>query len=423
MSSHARRAFPALCVSLLAAAPAAAGDVWQFMGAVGLNAGRTDNPTLAARKNPNFDPTNALCLPPNNPNDNANICTMKFLPAGANQGDITGSLRLDGGVAGRWDNTDFDLNYVPTAYFYQDRSYLNQVGHDLYSTWRHRYTPRTSLNFSENFHHTPEQDLDPNNLQQNNLFTLRTSRTNNTFRGAFSFMESARTTLTWSYRNVLRAFSSRDYIDSLNQDAGFEWKRQVGPHSFVTSGYEFGTFSFSQNQPGSQHHQMNVGYGFESPRGLNLTLSVGYNILVPDDSSINNSSGIYTNSSFGWQGPRLSASGGYAHGFSDGGGVYTNAQTRSSFANLRFTFTPKLTSDIAATRNVHERIDNLVAGASTSEVIRSFNGRAALNYAVVRNVGLNATYTHYLQETSSQTGAVPDVRSHRYSLGITWSFH
>ena len=58
----------------------------------------------------------------------------------------------------------------------------------------------------------------------------------------------------------------------------------------------------------------------------------------------------------------------------------------------------------------------------TSLTAGSFNGRASVSYQVARNLGLNASYTHYLQDGQGLSGAVPEVRSNRFSVGMTWSF-
>jgi hypothetical protein len=410
-----------------AAGSAMATGVWDLSGGIGINAGRADNPRFLGRlravcdkANPTtFDPNNPLC-DPNSPTFDPSTTSV------SRQAESYGSLRLTGTLAGKWETTDFNVSYSPVYTAYFGKSSLNQLGHNLNSSWQHKYSPRTSLDLDEYFNYTPEQDLDPNNLDVNALLTRRTSHTNNNFKGDLEFKKSTVTTLNWTYRYVLRGFSSSDYIDSMNHEAGFQWKRRVGRYNFVSAGYEYAVYIFERNVPGSDRHVATVGYGYASQQGFNLNLNVGYNVLLPDDPNEPNVTGTYTNSSIGWSGKKVAAAGGYTRDISGGGGAYANARSQGAYGSLRLTYTPKLTTDLTATYNVQERISGVtvVTAATTSETIRSFNGRATLNYQMTKDVGLNASYTRYRQSVPGLSGgAVPEVRSANYSLGMTWSFH
>ena len=424
-----------VCAALVAlsASAARAAGVWDFFGSVGVSAGRTDNPTLASAghlrsicdlSSPNYDPNMPPICDPNNPS--------RFTPARHRSGEVTGTLRLTGGVTAAWERSGFDLAYSPTGLFYQDRSYLDQVSHDLTSSWRHSYTPRTSLNLSEQLNYTPEQDLDPNAAQLTSLLTRRTSRLTSGFQGNLGVQHSATSGLTYTYRNAVRSFSSPEFIDTVDHHAGVHWKRRVGRHSSINSGYEYGIFEFGSvpSDPnsanagrnlGSDHHQANVGYGFESARGLHLNVSAGYNVLLPDDPDLHRSSGLYADTSVGWSGPRLVASGGYNRGISDGGGAYTNSQNENLYSNLRWTVSRKVSADLTAARSVNERLNSSSPSVTSSDVIRTFNGRATVTYSVAKNLGMNASFTHYRQALPNATTSVPEVRSNRYSIGLTWS--
>jgi len=410
---------------------AMAAGVWDFFGNVGVGAGRTDNPRLASGhlrsicdpSSPNHDPNNPPVCAPNNPN--------RFTAGGSQKGEVTGTLRLTGGVNATWSNTTFMLSYSPTALFYQDRTYLNSVNHDLSSAWHHSYSPRTTMNLSEAFNYTPEQDLDPNNVQAGSLLTRQTSRISNGFRGDVGFQHSETTTLTWNYHNTMRRFSSPEFIDSTNHNAGFQWRRRVGRGSSINSGYDFGIFTFGEtvsdpnapsNSPsGSKHHQGHAGYGFSSARGLVLSLNAGYSILVPDDSGLSRSSGVFADTSIGWSGKRLVTTAGYNRGFSDGGGAFTTSRNQNIFSNLRWMVTQNLSADLAATRSVNERVSSTSAAITSSDTIRTFNGRASVNYSVVKNLGLNASFTHYRQALPAASATVPELRTNRYSVGLNWS--
>ena len=402
-----------------------------------MNAGRTDNPRFASISvlRTACDP-NAPAYDPNNLDPVCDPNSPTFDPftrsrPSSRRGEITGSLRLTGGLKGRWDRTQFDLAYSPVASVYFERSELNDISHNLSANWRHNYTPRTALSLSEYLNYTPEQDPDPNTLQQNALLVPRTNTTNSTFRGTLGFQVSRPTSLSWSYRHVLRSFSSDDFVDSSNHNLGMQWQRRLAGRSSISAGYEYGAFSFSGGGNGAESHQASVGYGFASPRGFNLSANVGYNILRPEDPNSEDSSGLYLNGSTGWQSDRVATTVGYSRGFRDGGGAFATAETHNAYGNVRFNLTQGLSADMIVARNVHERLATSSTSSSTTssassssdETIRSLNGTLSLNYTFAQNWGLRAAYTHYRQTFDGATAtALPEIRSNRYMVGINWSF-
>lgn len=440
-----RRALAVLLVLAGASGVPLPAGVWDFFGGAGLNLGRTDNPGFAGSRvarpvcatgdlravcDPN-SPTYDETLDPNSPLYEP----TRRVSSSVRRGDVTGSVRLTGGARAQWDRTKFDIAYSPTGSFFVSRSELNQLSHNLNSTWSHNYSQRSSLAFNGYVNYTPEQDIDPNNLQQNSLLVQRTSQTHANLRGVYTIEATRMTGFSFSYGFFTRLFSSPDYVDSRNHHAGMQWRRSLGERHSVTAGYDYGIFSFSDdssttsdpNNPvtfdtGSRTHRGSVGYGFQSVRGFTAAVNVGYNILEPEETIFESTSGLYLSSTVGWSADRFGLAGGYSRGFTDGGGAFGNAETNNAYGSYRIQLGRDLSADLAVTRNVHERIILTAAGAETGETVRTVNGRTSLTYAIGKSWGLNASYNHYRQATSSIGSSLPEIRSNRYAVGLTWSF-
>jgi hypothetical protein len=422
-----------LLLTASSTAPLPAAGAWDFYGGAGLNVGRAGDPGFAGTRqaNPAYDPNSTVCSNPADPNYDA-ICRKTIaIPSSERRSSYTGSARVTGGLKGDWGDTQFDITYSPMASLYFDRAELNQVGHNLASTWRHDYSPRASVNFNALFNYTPEQDVDPANLQQNSLLVNRTSRTYGTFRGSYGFQSGPRTTFDWSYRYALRAFSSDTFVDSSAHSLGLNWRRRLGPRGFVQSGYEYGLTLYgdgpsvdpntgiSPRFTDAKHHRASAGWGLQSARGFTLNINAGYNIVVPVRTELESFSGLYTDTSLGWSGTRFSTVGGYVRALTDGGGAFSNAQSEVIHATARAAFTKSFSGDLAVSRNAHTRLAQGTAGGE--ETVRSLNGRASLNYSFARDWAVNVGWTHYRQGGGSAGGTAPDVRASRYSAGISWS--
>jgi len=202
-----------LVIGLLAPQAAEAG--WEYYGEVHAAAGVAGNPRL---------------LDPN-------------APAPDTGSQLDGGLRLLAGVRAGWDQTTFDLSYAPSGEFYLD-SNLTRVSHSLAASWSHDYTSRSSLRLAENLSYTPGQALNPGGIQRTNLPVGSSSTIANDVGLKFDFRKSARTTLSWSVSDARRLFSADSFVDSANENVGFEFRRAVARHNSFVSGYQYGVFSF-----------------------------------------------------------------------------------------------------------------------------------------------------------------------------------
>jgi len=397
-------------------------DVWSFHGGAGVNVGRTDNPEFLSRTNPNYDPNSPKC-DPNDPSydPNASVC-QPTTSSTSRQGTVTGSIALNGGLAGTWVTTAFDVSYAPSVNYYADRSGLDNASHRLTSSWRHDYSPRASLDLNEFLTYTPEQNLDPNQLQGNNVLVQRTRTTTSNFRGVFAFEKSEKTTLTWTYRYQERAFSSDDYVDNASHAASMDYRRRIGRRSSFNTGYEYGLFSYKGRYPGAEHHTAHVGYGFSTTGGFNASANVGYDILYPDDPSQKNADGIFTGAQVGYRTGPFSSTFGYTRGIRNGGGVFVTSRAANSYGNLRWEISRALSAELTATYLVNERIAGSTGAPQPDDTIRTFNGRSTLTYTFSKSWHLTASYTHYRQGRPPGVSSVPDLRSNRYSVGVSWSY-
>ncbi len=233
------------------------------------------------------------------------------------------------------------MTYSPSLNYYKRFSGLDNASHRLTSNWRHDYSPRARLSLSELVTYTPEQDVDPNRLSSNTVIVQRTTTTISNFRGALVFEKSHKTTLNWTFRSNERAFSSDNYIDTGEQEAGMEYRRMLGRFSSFNTGYDFGLFNYKGRYPGADHHNVHVGYGSGlRPRLPRRRLGVGYNVLVPDDPNQKNSDGLFTNATVGFHSGPTRGNLGYSRGIRQGGGVFAASRAANSFGNIRWDMTP-----------------------------------------------------------------------------------
>ena len=431
---------PILILCSLATGSLLASGVWDFHAGAGINAGRADNPGFVGTENPSYDPNAPQCDPNSaNPNPNASVC-QKRISATRRRSDINGSLRLSGAVSGQWAATRFDLAYSPFVSYYYDQSELSQVSHNLNSNWSHNYTARSSITINAIANYTPEQDVDPNATSTNRVYVNQTDQLSGGLRAGYSYAVSPKTTISGTYRYVVRAYGSDDYVDSTTHNAGVNWRRRVTARSFIQTGYEYGRFLYGDGPPlpasqdpnmpadpdavrgrdfDSSHHQASVGYGVEFGRGFRLTANAGYNVLHPMDSHLDDSSGLYASSEADWTGTKLFASAGYLHSLSGGSGSFTNAKADNLRANLRYVFTQKISSDMSLARNVNERV---AAGSSQqSETVRTTYARASVNWTFAQDWSASASFTRFTQDQSGQSSQSPEIHSNRWSAGLAWS--
>ena len=430
-----RRLLPILIPGCLATSSLLASGTWDFHGGAGMNAGRVDNPGFVDSDNPKYDPNSPKCDPNDAAYDpDANVC-QKRTSDSSRRSTTTGFLRMMGGVSAQWPSTRFDITYSPFASYYYDQSELSQVSHNLNSTWQHAYSARTTLNIDAIASYTPEQEVDPNGQSTNRVYVNQTNQMAAGYRAGYAYAVSAKTTISGTYRYATRTFGDDDYVDNSTHNAGVTWRRRIGSRSFIQTGYEYGQFLYgdgpSTNDPNdpnairsrdldSSHHQASVGYGVDLGRHFKVSANAGYNILQPLDSRFDSTSGLYLNGQADWTGTKLAVSTGYVHSLSDGAGAFANSEADSMRANLRYAFTPTISADLSAARNVNERI---TAGTSVDEAsVRTIYGRASLNWAFADSWSANATYAHFTQSESGTAGQAPDIRSNRWTAGVSWSF-
>lgn len=397
-------------------------DVWRFHGGVGLNVGYADNPAFVSTRNPSYDPNAPVCDPSDPSYDPSAPVCQQTTSSEERRGSRSGSLSLNGGISGTWATSSFRATYSPSLYYYRRFSGLDTAGHRLASDWRHDYSPRTRLSLSELLTYTPEQDVDPNRLSSNSVIVQRTRTTISNFRGELVFEKTHKTTLTWTFRYNERAFSSNDYIDTGEQEAGMEYRRALGRFSSFNAGYDFGLFNYKGRFPGADHHNAHVGYGMTLGPAFNAGVGVGYNVLVPDDPNQKTSDGVFTNASVGFHGGPVRGNLGYSRGIRQGGAIFAASRAANSFGNVRWEVTRDLSAEMMATYNVNQRISGSTGAARADETVRSFNGRASLIYALSPAWSLTASYTHYRQSRPPSVTLIPDVRSNRYWLGVSWSY-
>src|SRR5262245_39309610 len=435
-----RLLLPILILSCLATGSILASGKWNFSGGAGVNAGRQDNPAFVSTENPSYDPNAPQC-DPNSPSykPSANVC-QELNSATNRRGDTTGAIRLTGGVTGEWATTRFDLTYSPFATYYAEQIDLSEVSHNVNSNWRHDYTARSSLSLNALANYTPEQDVDPNGLSTNRVYVNQTDQVSGGLRAQYSFLASARTTISGNYRYVVRTYGADNYVDNSTHNAGVSWQRKITAHAFLQTGYEYGRFLYSDGAPltkepgvprdpneirsrdsDAQHHLVTAGYGLEFGRGFRTLVNAGYNIINPSDSHLEDNSGFYFNGEADWTGTKLFASVGYVHSLYGGSGSFTNSQADNFRGTLRYAFTTKISSELSVARNMNERL-----GTGTNqenETVSSTWGRTSVSWAFAQDWSASATFTQYTQDESGQgQNSAPDIRSNRWSAGLAWSF-
>lgn len=415
-----------------------AANVWDFHGGAGINAGRADNPGFYGVENPDYDPNDPRCDPNSaSPNPNADVC-RKEIAASRRRSATNGSLRVTGGVSANWASTRFDLTYSPFASYYYDQSELSQVSHNLNSMWNHAYTARSTLDMNALVNYTPEQDIDPNAQTTNRVYVNQTNQLAGGFRAGYNFAASAKTTVSGSYRYAVRTYGADNFVDSTTHGAGLNWRRRVTARSFVQTGCEYARFVYGDGPSvakvagtprdpnairsrdfDASHEQASVGYGIDVGRSLRMTANAGYNFLQPADARLERSSGLYLNAEADWNGTRLSGAAGYVHSLAGGSGVFTNSRADSMRANLRYAFTPTLSSETSVARNVNERV---ASGSNQSnESVRTIYARTALNWVFAEGWSANLSYSRFTQDQNGQGAQAPDIRSNRWSTGVSWS--
>lgn len=433
-----RHLIPILILWCFTTSTLPAAGVWKFHGGAGLNAGRTDNPGFVGTKNTSYDPGAPEC----DPNDlaydpKATVCN-KQLSATRRRSDTTGSLRLTGGATGQWAATRFNVAYSPFATLYHNQTELSQVSHNVNSTWNHSYTAKSTINMDAIVNYTPEQDVDPNAQSTNRVYVNQTDQLSGGFGAGYAFAASAKTTISGLYRYVVRAYGSDEFVDSTTHNIGVNWRRRVTARSFVQSSYDYGQFLYGDGPPipkdpnvprdpnairsrdfDSSHHQASIGYGLEFGRGFKLTADAGYNMLQPVDSHLDSTSGLYLNGQADWAGTKIAAGAGYVQSLASGSGAFANAKAESLRANLRYAFTPKVSSDISVARNVNERVAN--GTNQGNDTVRTLYARAAVNWVFAAAWSANASFARFVQDQNGQGTAAPDIRSNRWSAGVAWS--
>ncbi len=345
-------------------------------------------------------------------------------------GSLTGGLQLRGGLAATWRSSRFDVLYSPSADFYEQED-LDRVSHSLSSSWRHDYSPRGAILVTEDATYTPEQNLDPNRLDDGGVLVRRTRAASSRFTGEFAFQRTPRTRLLWRYRHSLRAYDAGELIDSSRHDAGFGLQRGFARHGFLRAGYEYALYRFSGGEPaetadaadrGAAQHLGYAGLGVDLPGGLRASLDGGYERLAPDDRARDVEGDVFVRSELGYGGRRAQAAAGWSRGFSDGGGALENAQTQQAHASVRLEMGRWLAAEIAATGAAHERVraeDDPPGGAGT---VRTFIGTAGLTWRIAGAWTAFARWSYYRQTSDLAAPAAPEIRNRRYTVGVSWSF-
>ena len=270
-----------------------------------------------------------------------------------------------------------------------------------------------------------------------------------------SFRATEKSSLAWTYRNIARIYSSDQLLDTYGNTLGTEYSRTFGPHVVVSTGYEFGIFSFSDGLPpevstafldfcvinpvdpncvtysellaqppaedqGFDRHRAYAGFGYDIPAGLHLAIDGGYDLLVYSQSGLGSVSRPFARASAGWNGARLYTRVGYEQGLDEGGGILTNAELGRGQANMRVLFTDNASLDLSVSRDVRQSLD--IDGGSTGITLTTLRGGTSFTYKLPRGWALIASYTQDRQ-TARGTSAVPAAsRANRCAMGASWSF-
>lgn len=416
-------------VLLLAAGigiPSYTGAGWEYFGEILLSAGRAGNPSLLDSDE----------------------------PASQRRGQMLWTSRLTLGARAGWEKTDFEFSYSPYGELYED-SDLSQLSHALSLSWDHHFTPRLSLGLREDFSYNPKLPTDPNGAGIGGALVSDTSIAASDFRQSLSFRATEKSSLVWTYRNIERIYSSDQLLDTFGNAFSTEYSRTFGPHVVVSTGYEFGIYSFRDGEPpevstafldfcalnpvdpncvtyaellaqppagdqGFDRHRAYVGFGYDVPAGLHLTIDGGYDLLVYSQNDFGSVSRPFARASAGWNGTRFYARVGYEQGLDEGGGILTNAEFKRGQATARVIFTDNASLDLSVSRDVRESLD--IDGGPTGITLTTVRGGSSFTYKLQRGWALIASYGQDFQ-TSRGTSSVPaEIRSNRYAMGASWNF-
>ena len=344
-------------------------------------------------------------------------------PASLRRGQGQGTSRLTLGARSAWEKSDFKLSYSPYGEFYED-SDLSQLSHALGVTWDHRFTPRVSMKLVEDFIHNPKLPTDPNGAAVGGALVPDTSITTSDFNQSLSFRATQKDSLSWTYRNIMRLYSSDQLLDTLGSAPGMEYSRTFGPHVVVSTGYEFGAFYFRDGLPSDQdqnfrRHRVYGGYAYDFPAGLHVDFDGGFDHLVFTQNDSDSVSKPFVRSSLGWSGTRVHTRLGYEQGLDEGGGVMTSAWLQRVWTEAHVRLTDRASFDLSISGDVRQSLDEVDPAAIT---LRTLRGGSSFTYRLPRNWALIAAVTHDRQ-TSTGTTAIPtEMRANRFALGGSWSF-
>lgn len=375
-------------------------------------------------------------------------------PASLRGGQMEAASRLSLGARSEWEKTDFEFSYSPYGEIYED-SDLNQLSHALGLSWDHRFTQRLSLSLREDFNYNPKLPTDPNGADIGGALSSDSSITASDFRQSLSLRATQKSTLDWTYRNILRNYSFDQLLDTSGNAFGMDYSRTFGPLVVVSAGYEFGVYSFSDGLPppvpsdletfcaaqpldpnciafttaaaqppaedqGFGRHRAYAGYAYDSPPGFHFDIDAGYDQVVFSESDSGSVSEPFARTSLGWNGTRFYTRVGYEQGLDEGGGVVTVAELKRGWADGLLRFTDNASLELSVSRDVRRSLD--YDGAPAETTLTTLRGMSSFTYKLSRAWALIAVFTHDKQ-TATGTSAVPsESRANRYGLGASWTF-
>ena len=379
-------------------AAAARAENWDFFGGVSMAGGRTDNPR--------FQSTSST----------------------ARRSELAAFLRATGGVRRQWAASRFEISYTPMSTFYED-SDLNSLTHTLGATWEHQFSQTTRLSMQEAALLSSEQVVDPNTAGSNNVLIERSRSFYSTFRANLDHQLSPRNGLNFSFRGNSRFFSSEQYVDSLNWMTGASYRRQLSERNTMTAGYDFSLLEFRYGDPNTDDghstvHTLVGGWGWSAGRGLSTNISAGYSVLDSSDPGVGSHGALYLNSQITYNSQNIwSVAGGYSRGFNTGGGAFAESLSQNAYASLRANLSLRWSAEAYLSYNMNDRVEAGATGRPFDTSVNTFTGRASLNYMFADNWSAGLTYTRFGQSQDVGTApAVPDIRSNRYYMSVTWSF-
>ena len=363
------------------------------------------------------------------------------------------TTRLTLGARAEWDLTECEVVYSPYGEFYEE-SEINQVSHALGVFWGHRYTPRLSFSLREDFSYSPRLPTEPGATYVGGALVSDSSLVSNDFRPTLFFRATPKSSLSWTYRNLVRNYGSDELMDTTVNALGMEYSRTFGQHVIGSTGYEFGVYAFGDNvlppvpfevkefcrkkpqdpkcvalsvleaQPfaedqGFGRHRGFIGYAFDIPAGFHLDIDAGYDFLVASRDEFGSIAEPFVRSTVGWSGHRLHASLGYEQGLDEGGAIIAAAEIRIARFDGRFRFTDSASLEISVLRDARLTLDDEIPGDTTLTTLR---GTTSFIYELGHGWSVLASVAHDRQ-TSTGTFAVPsEINASRFALGAAWSF-